>query len=81
MNVIDDVVTAKTGHYYGSVKYTWSDDHTVCTAERECLRSGCDGSEYEEAVSSKKITAATCLTDGSAEYTAEFDNKDFETQT
>ena len=81
VNAIADVVTAKIGHYYGSVKYTWSDDHSLCTAERECLRSGCDGSESEEAVSSKKVTVATCLTDGSAVFTAEFENEVFITQT
>ena len=69
-----------TGHAWGEVTYTWSDDHTTCTATRVC---GNDG-EHVDTESAESVCTRVepgCETTGTATYVATFTNEAFAEQT
>jgi len=61
------------GHAWGEVKYTWSEDHSNCTYERTCTRSGCGTNDTDtvDAVVTV-VKAPTCTENGTTTYTADF---------
>ena len=68
-------------HTWGSVTYTWSEDHSSCTAKRVC-KDDPNHIEEETATSTSKVfREATCTTRGEIIYTAKFNNAEFDTQT
>ena len=70
-----------TGHKYGAVTYTWSNDKSTCTAKRVCAN---DASHIETEIvnSTNAITKnATCTETGIKTYTATFKNGAFAKQT
>ncbi len=73
-----DVIPA-LGHNFGTPTYSWNEEHTVCTARRECLR---DSTHYEEEVSyaSTNTNNPTCTTSGLYRAVATFTNFAFTTQ-
>lgn len=76
-----DVVVNHLGHSYGTTTYTWSNDNKTCTAKRVCTR---DTSHIEEETVNSTyqvVTPATVEADGSATYTATFNNDAFVSQT
>lgn len=62
-------VTA-TGHTYGDVTYTWSENDTKCTATRTC---SCGAEETAEASVETTTSPATCVVAGSTTTTATFE--------
>ena len=66
-------------HNYGEATYTWSDDHSTCTATRICL-------DDETHIETETVTTvfshvdADCEIDGNTTYTATFENEAFKTQ-
>ncbi len=73
--------TEALDHDWGEATYEWSADNSKVTATRKCKH---DESHVEsEEVSTKQeiITPATCTEEGKVNYTAEFENEAFETQT
>lgn len=80
---LDEGKLGKTGHSYGTPKYTWNADHTSCTAEKTCTAFGCGNKVTEDGtVTSTVKTPATCTTKGTTTYTATFGSENgFETQT
>lgn len=70
-----------TGHVWGQPTYVWSQDNSICTAERICAND--TGHKQTESVSSAYsiINGATCEVDGLGRYTAVFTNSVFGTQT
>lgn len=77
----DEPITALS-HVWSDPTYTWSDDHTSCTAVRTCSQPGCTVGKEEETVSniSPVKVSPTCENDGSITYTAHFTNSAFTTQ-
>lgn len=75
----ETVTTPKTGHAYGTVTYTWSEDGTSCTAERVCEN---DAAHKESETVSAMKTGEFLGDDGSeiTTYKAFFTNKAFEAQ-
>ena len=71
------------GHDWGETVYTWADDNSKVTAIRYCKRPAPSVHVDQETVETKAEVKAepTCTEKGMTVYTAEFDNKDFETQT
>lgn len=68
-------------HSWGSVSYSWNEDKTECTAERECELSH-DHRQSETATASENVTReATCTVAGSKTMTAVFENEAFSEQT
>ena len=70
---------SKHTHEWGEVIYTWSTDHTSCTAERVCK-----GDEsHKETETKNSVYAVTkeakCEENGSGRYTVTFDNEVFGT--
>lgn len=64
----------EAGHVYETPIYTWSEDHTTCTAQRVCACK--EETETETAKSTAKENA-----DETTTYTVSFSNPAFETQT
>ncbi len=62
------------GHSYGEPEYTWSGGGEKCSAHAECVN--CGKTVRENAYATSDLAA-----DGSAVYTAEFENEMFSTQT
>ena len=75
------VITSATGHNCdNTTTYTWSNDNSLCVAERTC--NVCHEKEHEVAIAtSTQTTAATCGMAGTTLYIAEFENTVFATQT
>ena len=68
-------------HDWGEATYTWSEDHSSCTATRTCSRSA-DHVEEETANATAKVTQEkSCTDDELTAYTATFENEAFATQT
>ncbi|MBE6974201.1 MAG: hypothetical protein E7436_01750, partial [Ruminococcaceae bacterium] len=67
-----------TGHTFGDVTYTWSEDHSTCTATRACA---CGHTENAAATVTSQTTDVTCTEDGTATYTATFTESWAATQT
>ena len=69
-----------TGHKYGAVTYTWSNDKSTCTAKRVCTNNA-SHSETETVKATSTITKnATCTETGIKTYTATFKNGAFAKQ-
>ena len=58
-----------TGHNYGDVTYSWSEDYSTYTATRSCA---CNHTETAHATVTSKTTDPNCTEDGSVTYTATF---------
>lgn len=65
-------------HVWGEVTYTWSKDHSACTAEQSCA---CGESRFERADAVTQTTEPSCSEEGETVYTVVFANSAFETQT
>ncbi len=70
-----------TGHAYGEVAYTWSEDNTTCTATRTCAND-------EEHVETETVTAVKTVTQEAttsqvelSKFEATFENEAFAKQT
>lgn len=74
--VLDGIVTV-ADHVWGEPVYTWSKDHSACTATRAC---SCGESESERVVASVETVEATCEKTGLKTWTADFQEEVFETQ-
>ena len=74
-------VTVKaTGHNWGEVTYTWSDDNSTVTATRVCANDP-DHIETETVGVVSEVTKKATVTEkGETTFTAEFTNKAFATQ-
>ena len=72
-----------TGHTHTWLKpkYTWSEDHTTCTAYRKCKYDDTHMMQETSDAESEETKAPTCTEDGIVTYTAKFDTDGFETQT
>ena len=72
---ISKLTRPATGHTYGKVEYTWSNDYGNCTAKRVCQND----TSHVETENATKITeniikAATCEGVGKKTYKAEFNS-------
>ncbi|MBQ1422734.1 MAG: cell wall-binding repeat-containing protein, partial [Firmicutes bacterium] len=70
-----------TGHDWGEAKYTWSEDHTTCTATTVCKNNEEHVLTENGKVTSEATTPATCEEAGVVTYTATFEGEPFATQT
>ena len=70
-----------TGHDWGEAKYTWSEDHTTCTATTVCKNNEEHILTENGKVTSETTTPATCEEAGVVTYTATFEGEPFATQT
>ena len=82
----DELKIEAVGHSYGKATYSWSEDHSTCTATKVCVREGCDenseGHVVTETVNTtSETTPAGCEEKGVITYTATFTDKDFGTVT
>lgn len=76
-----NVVIPPLGHNWGEVAYTWSEDHSECTAQRVCVTDG-DHVETETATAEYAvITEPSYEAPGLGRYTATFVNEAFAVQT
>jgi len=74
-----EIETDTIPHTFAEPVYAWNEDHSECTASRECVE--CEFVESEEgAVSVDVLEEATCEEDGHIKYTATFTNPVFEEQ-
>ena len=65
------------GHAWDEAEYTWSQDNKTCTYTRSCTRNDCNGTDSKQVNTTSVTTKApTCTANGSATYTANFDNTD-----
>ena len=80
-NPVEPVITKEPEHVhnYGEATYTWSDDHSTCTATRICLDDETH-IETETVTTVFSHTDADCEIDGKTTYTATFENEAFKTQ-
>nr|MCR4672705.1 leucine-rich repeat protein [Lachnospiraceae bacterium] len=76
-----EVVIPATGHDWGEVTYTWSDDNSTVTATRTCANDSSHVETETVNTTSEVTKAATCEAKGETTYTAVFENEAFETQT
>ena len=76
----DAIATNATGHDWGEVTYTWSNDNSEVKAEHAC--TSCKTTEDETvAVTSEVTKPPTCVEKGETTYTpGEFKNKAFKAQ-
>ncbi|MBR2539229.1 MAG: leucine-rich repeat protein [Mogibacterium sp.] len=68
------------GHSWSEVTYTWAEDNSTVTAERVCANDPAHV-EKETAATVKDETPAQYDKEGHIDYTAEFENEAFVTQT
>lgn len=68
------------GHTYDQPVYIWSEDHSTCTATATCAKCG-KALKEEATVTSKVTKEASVEEEGNTQYTAEFKNGAFNTQT
>lgn len=68
-------------HTWGSPSYSWSDDHSTCTAKRVCRDDYSHIEEETVAATSEVFKEAECEKYGEIVYTAKFTNEGFLTQT
>lgn len=68
-------------HTWGEPTFAWADDYSSCTATRVCL----DNAEHKETETKESVYIVLiepgCESEGSATYTATFENKAFVVQT
>ena len=70
---ISKLTRPATGHTYGEVEYTWSNDYGTCTAKRVCQNdTGHVETENATKITENIIKAATCEGVGKKTYTASF---------
>lgn len=65
------------GHLWGSIEYTVSDDGSVMTASRVCLRDAAHIESETAAASATVVLTATCARKGKTSYKATFTNETF----
>lgn len=70
---IADVTIQATGHEYGVVTYTWSDDNTTCTASRTCAHDASHVESKSATITSKVVQPASCTQVELSTITATFD--------
>ena len=76
-----ETVYGTGGHDWGEATYTWSEDHSSCTATHICKRNA-EHKETEDATVTAKVTQEkSCTSDELTTYTATFENEAFEAQT
>lgn len=63
---------AATGHSWGEVSFTWSEDGSSCTAERVCENDKTHKETAKALVTSEKTKDPTCTEKGETTYTAAF---------
>ena len=69
---VKEVVIDATDHAWNDPTYSWSEDHTSCTATRTCKNSeSCTVTETDSDIK-VDTTDATCVVDGKTVYTAQF---------
>ncbi|MBE6015553.1 MAG: hypothetical protein E7241_09360 [Lachnospiraceae bacterium] len=68
-------------HDWDEPEYFWSEDNKTCTAQRVCIGDKSHIEKEEATVTSKIVEVPTTQVMGTREYTANFMNKGFETQT
>jgi hypothetical protein len=76
-----EITLPATGHEWGAITYTWSDDNLTCTARRVCAH---DATHVDtETVNSTYVVVeeAKCEEDGIGRYTADFTKEAFANQT
>ena len=78
-----DVEIAKLHeHVYGTATYSWSSDHSTCTATASCTSNGCAEKLTETVAATKNVTKEPTLDEtGTCVYTATFTNAKFVQQT
>ena len=76
-----DVVIPKLGHEWGDPEYTWNDDNSTCTATRVCLNDPTHIETETVDADVDYIKEPTCTEEGTATFTAIFENEVFKTQT
>ncbi len=76
-----DNETEPLGHNWGNATYIWSDDNSTVTAEVRCLNDETHVQTEKVKTVYEVITAPTLSQNGSARYTASFENGMFEQQT
>ena len=74
------IAEAADNHSWGEPEYTWADDKRTVTARRVCTYNA-EHVETKEAATVCEIVSPTDTTEGSAVYTAEFEDEPYETQT
>ncbi len=74
------VIITVTGHVWGEPTYTWSADHSTCTATRVCANNP-EHIDTETVNSTCDTTAAFCTVASTATYYAEFTKEAFQKQT
>ncbi|MCI6972028.1 MAG: prepilin-type N-terminal cleavage/methylation domain-containing protein [Eubacterium sp.] len=65
-------------HSYDNVKYTWTEDHSQCTASHKCTL--CNYTDQETATATTETVNSTCVASGSKKYIATFKNSAFAKQ-
>ncbi len=71
-----------SGHSWGEVTYTWSEDHSTVTANRTCANNPEHVQTETVNATSEVTTQPTCTSDGVRTYTsAAFENSAFDVQT
>ncbi|MBR3234611.1 MAG: InlB B-repeat-containing protein, partial [Atopobiaceae bacterium] len=75
-----DIVIPALGHDWGEPTYTWSEDCSTVTAARACKRDA-SHTQTETVSTFAQTEAPTCTKEGSATYTAVFENEAFKAQT
>ncbi len=77
--LISEKTVITCDHTYGETTYTWSEDHSQCTATRTCTK--CEQKETGIGSVTSMITKnAECTVEGERAYTAIFADEAFETQ-
>ena len=76
-----EIIPSLGGHIWGEPTYTWSDDHSTCTAERVCLNDSSHVDSETVSSSYSVITKPTGEEEGLGIYTATFENEAFSLQT
>ena len=78
---MEETVIAKLGHRYGAATYTWSADHSTCTAKKVCKNDPTHYFTETVQTTSAVKTPATSTSKGVTTYTAVFTKTGFKTQT
>ena len=76
-----NVTIPALGHEWGEATYTWSEDHTACTASRTCLRESSHTETETAEADFTVITEPSYEAPGVGRWTAEFENEAFTSQT
>ncbi|MBQ3376437.1 MAG: cell wall-binding repeat-containing protein [Erysipelotrichaceae bacterium] len=76
-----ETVIPATGHAWGKITYSWSDDYSQATATQPCNNDHSHDITETVNTTSEITLKPTCTEMGETTYTAAFTNKLFETQT